>query len=405
MRRAVVDPRFPARLRELRQERGLSLRRLADRVYYSKSLIHELEAGTATPTVDMARRLDQVLEAGGNLAALALPSTASVGSPGEIDDTDDELDAVDLARRVEASDVSTGTLERLERAVDDLATAYATTPPVDLLPRIRRHLGYIRQLVDARTTLQQHRRILVIGGWLSLLGATVHIDLRQQRAAEARLITANEMASHAGNAEIQAWCLETRAWDALTGGDYRRAVELSQRAQAIAPRDGSAHIQSTAQEGRAWARMGERARTRDILDRVTRLVSSLAVPDRPEHHYQYDPDKALAYTATTLAWTGDPAAEEYARAVIRQLEATNNSVARPRRVASARLDLGLALLAADKPDEACAEAMSAITSGRVVPSNWWRATEVVTGVERADIRDAEELRDAYETYRPATRNA
>lgn len=82
------------------------------------------------------------------------------------------------------------------------------------------------------------------------------------------------------------------------------------------------------------------------------------------------------------------------------LETAGKGVPRPRRIASARLDLGLALLAANKPDEASAAATAAITSGRVVPSNWWRATEIVTRVEQWGIPEAAELRDAYETYRP-----
>jgi hypothetical protein len=44
------------------------------------------------------------------------------------------------------------------------------------------------------------------------------------------------------------------------------------------------------------------------------------VPDRPEHHYRYDPAKSDAYTTTTLAWIGDPAAEGYARQVLARLE-------------------------------------------------------------------------------------
>jgi hypothetical protein len=44
--------------------------------------------------------------------------------------------------------------------------------------------------------------------------------------------------------------------------------------------------------------------------------------------------------------------------------------------------------------------MDAVTSGRVVPSNWWRATEVVVGIEQAGVPAAGELREAYEAYRP-----
>jgi transcriptional regulator with XRE-family HTH domain len=391
-RRTIVDPRFGPRLKALLEERDMSYRALAARTYYSKSYLHDLATGKKTPTVESARRIDEATGATGQLAAMVETAPAIFG--------DDELDALELVRRVEASDVSPETLDRLESAVDELAMAYAATPPEELLRRVRRHLSYVGRLLDVRSTLGQQRQLLVAGGWLSLLAATTHIDLRQSAAAAAHLRTAAQLAGHAEHAEIKAWCFETQAWDLLTDGDYRRAVDLARQAQAMAPRGSSAHIQATAQEGRAWARMHQRAQTGGVLDRVARLTSSLAVPERPEHHYRYDPDKALSYTATTLAWAGDPAAEEYARTVIQDLEAEGNGVPRPRRVASARLDLGLALLAAGKQDEAAAEATAAIASGRIVPSNWWRAAEVVTAVERSGIAEAHELREVYQAYQP-----
>lgn len=410
MRRPIVDPRFGPLLRELREKRDLTLRALAKKTLTSKTQIHNYETGQATPSVKTVELLDRVLDAGGQLTALVRLDQADRRGPelsrreprvpASDDGWGDELDAIELARRVDASDVSAETLVRIERAVDDLAIAYATTPPEQLLPRIRRHLGYIARLLDVRATLDQRRRLMVAGGWLSLLGATVHIDLRQTRAAAARLTTADQLAGHAGHDEIRAWCLETQAWDVLIAGDFRRAVELSQQAQAIAPRGSSAHIQAVAQEGRGWARMRKAAETRAALNRVGNLTANLRIPEQPEHHYRYDPAKAVSYTATTLAWVGDPAAEEYARTAIAELEAAHDGARRPRRIASARLDLGLALLAAKKPDEAGAEALAAITSGRVVPSNWWRVAEIVLGVERAGIGETAELRDAFEEYRP-----
>ena len=85
----------------------------------------------------------------------------------------------------------------------------------------------------------------------------------------------------------------------------------------------------------------------------------------------------MAYTATTLAWQGDPAAEGCARA-------------------SATIDLALALLVTDRLDEACDAAMRAISSGRVVPSNYWRAAEVVKAVESRQLPEATVLRAAYD---------
>jgi hypothetical protein len=173
------------------------------------------------------------------------------------------------------------------------------TAPAELLSRVRQHLTYVSQLFDAKKTLHEHRRLLTVGGWLSLLASTCHIDLRQFRAATTWLRTASQLAGHAERCEIAAWCLETEAWQAVTTGDYRHALTLSQGAQRVAPRGSSAYIQATAQEGRIWARLGARSETRDALHRVDRLVEPLPMPAHPEHHYRYDPSKREAYVATT----------------------------------------------------------------------------------------------------------
>jgi hypothetical protein len=59
-----------------------------------------------------------------------------------------------------------------------------------------------------------------------------------------------QLARETGHAEIAAWRLETQAWQAVTEGDYRRAVDISRAAQRVGPKSGSAFIQATAQEGR-----------------------------------------------------------------------------------------------------------------------------------------------------------
>ncbi|MFF3437833.1 hypothetical protein [Streptosporangium sp. NPDC002721] len=307
----------------------------------------------------------------------------------------EEIEALELARRIAASDVGTETLDRLELAVDDLAMAYQATPPAELLERVRRHLSYVSHLVDAKKTFAEHRRLLTAGGWLSLLASTCHIDLRQFEAAGTWLRTTAQLAKHVEHPEIAAWCLETEAWQAVTTGDYRRALTLTQGAQAIAPRTSSAYIQATAQEGRIWARLGSGPETRDALNRVARLVSPLSMPEHPEHHYRYDPSKSEAYVATTLSWLGDPAAEPYARQVLARLESAADGLVRPRRAASARLDLALALLATDQPDEASQLALTTMTSGVLVPSNYWRAREVIGAIETRRMPEAAELREAY----------
>ncbi|GLZ14140.1 hypothetical protein Acsp04_43750 [Actinomadura sp. NBRC 104425] len=333
----------------------------------------------------------------GALAALRSPPTP--GPPAHGTDSDDELEALELARRVAASDVGNETLTALEMTVDDLASAYPRAAPAELLTRIRQHIGYVSRLLRSQMTLVERRRLIVVGGWLSLLAATCDVDLDRRPAAAARLRTAAQLGEHAEHPEIIAWTLETQAWQALTDGDYKAAVTLSQGAQEIAPRGSSAFIQANAQEGRAWARLGAAPETRDALARVERLVAPLPMPDRPEHHYRYDPAKSDAYMATTLSWLGDPAAEHYARGVLARLEQPSAAPARPRRAASARLDLALALLATDQADEAAHLTLEAITSGRLVPSSHWRAAEVINALEARGVPQAADLREAFRELR------
>jgi transcriptional regulator with XRE-family HTH domain len=75
MVRPLLDPRFPARLRELRRARGLSLRELADAAYVGKSTLSQLENGRMNPSVEMAAHLDRALGADGVLAGMVTPGT------------------------------------------------------------------------------------------------------------------------------------------------------------------------------------------------------------------------------------------------------------------------------------------------------------------------------------------
>ncbi|MGH3795415.1 MAG: helix-turn-helix domain-containing protein [Pseudonocardiaceae bacterium] len=397
---------FGGELRQLRERAGISLSELATRVHVHRGYLGHIEQGERWPSRRIVEALDSALNARRMLLDTwsAVEASRSSLARATADPVDPgELEAVELARRVAASDVGAETLARLEAAVDDLATAYPVTAPDELLDRVRVHLGYVSRLTDARATLDERHRLLVVGGWLALLAATLHIDLEQRRPARSWLDTATGLAEQTGHAEIHAWRYETEAWQVLTDGDYRRAVELSQTAQQIAPRGSSAAIQATAQEGRAWARLGETRDTYDAINRVHKLAAPLPRPDRPEHHYRYDPTKAVAYTATTLAWVGDRAAENYAREIIARLHRNGDSGRWPRRVAAANIDLALALLTTDHLDEAAARTLAAMNSGMVVPSNHWRALEVVHAIENRQLPEGRDLRDAYEQMRRTAR--
>lgn len=90
---------------------------------------------------------------------------------------------------------------------------------------------------------------------------------------------------------------------------------------------------------------------------------------------------------------------DYAREVINRLSPGDPHDGRPRRLATARLDLALALIRRGDVEEATQSALTAVLSGRVVPSNWWRVREVVRAAEALGTRKALPLREAYEDLR------
>ncbi|AUS78096.1 XRE family transcriptional regulator [Actinoalloteichus sp. AHMU CJ021] len=386
-------PDFGRMLRRLRQERGWTQTELARRVHVGQSALSRYESGRSQPSPDVVEALAEVLGDALRTAAPAMALNQVDGGAG------DALAAIELARRVEASDVGDSTLQQLEEGFDQMAIAYSSAAPSLLLPQVTSHLGYVSELLDGpKLSLSAHRRLVVAGAWYSLLAATIHIDLNQHDAATARLRAAASLARHAGHDEIRAWAAETEAWRQLTAGQLRRAYDLTKAARYLAPVGSSIHVQATAQQGRVLARLGDSESTYHAVDSVNSLAADLPTldADEREHHYRYDGTKRRAYTATTLSWLGDPAAAGHAEHVIDQLTPKAGESGRwPRRLASAYLDLALVQVKTGEVDSAADSALTAMRTGSVVPSNFWRAAEVVRAAEARRMPQARELQAAY----------
>lgn len=363
---------------------GYSLRAACRAMFRDPAYPSRVMAGKQPPSADLAADLDRLLGTAKFTAALSKPQARP---------DSDSIAALEFVRLATASEVGSDTLDLLEQRFNGLAIEYQRTRPTELLAEVRGHLSYLAGLLGKRTTLSEHRRLLDLGGWYSLLAATLNIDLKNSLTATAQLNTAASLAREAGNRTVAAWCLETEAWSALTAGDYPRALEHSLAAQEAALEGSSALIQATAQEGRARARLGDRKATLAVVNRVQDLAR--IDPDQPKHHYRYDPSKAMSYTATTLAWVGDAAAERVAREVIATYPA-EEPTRWPRRLATAQIDLALALLSTGGLDEAADVTLKALLSGRVVPSSRWRAAEVIEAVEDAGLSAAADLREVFQ---------
>lgn len=364
---------FAAELARRRADAGLSLANVADRAHINRGYLHNVEHSRRWPTEAVARALDTALDAGGTL--LATWQAADQVPRARIDDGQ-PTELLELAARAQASDVSQTTLELLDTSVDTLARSYTRQRPEDLLLSVRTSARQINRLLEGRATLDQRRRLLMTAAWLALLAATLHVDLGQRGAATFARNVAGSLGHETEHDELGAWAVEIDTWTALVDQDWIRAAKLACAGEALAPSGSSAAVQLAAQSARAAARLGDGPEVRAALRRCVAALDRQS-QDRPhDHHFYFDGSKLDLYTGTTLAWIGDPAAETYARHVTAQYE-TGDQI---RRLVTARLDLGLVLARLRRPDEAAAIGVLILESDDLVPSNAWRADELIAAV-------------------------
>jgi transcriptional regulator with XRE-family HTH domain len=262
-------------LRRLRNFNGLTQAGLGRRTGYHGSYIGAVERSAIRPSRELVERCDEALQADGVLLMLwplvdpeaslaatdgdepalevAVPASRS-GPHGAV------FEAVEVARRAEASELGQGTLAGVERTVARLRDAAPGTPPGELIPAVLAQLGYVGRLLERRPTLAQHRRLLVAAGWLSVLVAQLSFETGDREAAEASRDAAFRLARQAGHAELAAWSVEALALWALAEGRFTDACELARSGQDLAPPASAAAVQLALDEAQAWASLGDQGR-------------------------------------------------------------------------------------------------------------------------------------------------
>jgi transcriptional regulator with XRE-family HTH domain len=392
------------RIRQLRLRRAATMtqRELADRAGVSVDLVSKLEQGVKqTASLASLGRIAAALavDVAVLLSRPSVPSAADASTAGPPPregplDLDAGVDAVEVARLAERSDIGPDTLDTVDVIVDRLCRDYSREPAAWLLPKVDDRLRRVLRLLDGHTRLDEHRRLLVATGWLETLRATVAFDLRDRAAAEASRSVALRLGVHAGHPEIVAWTFELQAWWALVERQFRAAVDHSRQGQDAAPRRSSIMVQCAVQEARAWARIGDRHATTSALARASVALAALPIPDHPEHHMVFDGGKLLFYKGTCYAWLGMPdAAEEHAREVIRQC----GDGRWPTRLANAHVDLGLALAHRGEVDGAVEAGQRALAVRDKPPTaTLWRAMDLDLALR--PYRDVALVRDWNELY-------
>ncbi|MFH0178293.1 tetratricopeptide repeat protein [Streptomyces cacaoi] len=273
-------------------------------------------------------------------------------------------DIAEMLRRTEMSSINSAALESIEQGIDQLARAYPYADADDLHERTRNGLQYVTKQLEGRTTLRQHRELLVDTGWLFLLNACVQYDRGQRQAANLSKAAALRIGQEASHGEIMAWAWEIEAWFALTQSRWQDMLEAVE-AGHVADQTHSVGVQLYAHKARAAARMGDGRLVRDSLDAGRARLDRLPRPDHPEHHFIIDPDKWDFYEMDAYRLLGDDErAAAHARSVIRISTGPDGTEISPMRAAEARLTLGVAAARTGDIEEAIGMGTTALEADR-----------------------------------------
>lgn len=274
------------------------------------------------------------------------------------------MDTVDIVARLRASDVDTATLDALRITADRLCCEYAYMPADQLLLEGKAWLARVVGLQHQRMSLAQHREIIALAGKLSLLVGCVEYDSGRPRDAEATRQAALMLGQEAGEASVQGWAHEMRAWFSLTRGDYRGVIAAAEAGIAAAPNE-SVAAQLYAQQAKAWARLGDRSQTEVALDKGRQLLEELPYPENIEDHFVVDPAKYDFYRMDALRRVGENRlAEQLANEVIRAGTDFDGTERAPMRIAEARFTLGVVAAREGDLDTALAFGEKALAGAR-----------------------------------------
>lgn len=287
-----IDPRFGKRMLELLKERGLSYRDLAKETYYAKSHLHGLAHGLRAPSPECAARLDDALDAGGELVLLACPTPG--GQPSAIvpfdvgaaaSDTGDVLRRTMLAAlaglgvgqaadRLGLSTLLTALSDRQPdaRGVDDWHEAvweyghtYLTASRPELLADLAADLATLTAVMDRSADPTALAGLNEAAGQLAGLVAMVSTDLGYTREARHAWRLARGFADEGGSASARMW---VRGQEAVLGLYSRRplplVLDLADRGLAMAGATRAAGV-ATLGSARAQA-LAQLGRERDALE-------------------------------------------------------------------------------------------------------------------------------------------
>ncbi|MFF0146981.1 helix-turn-helix transcriptional regulator [Amycolatopsis sulphurea] len=259
---------------------------------------------------------------------------------------DDARDAARFARQVDASRVSSTTLERITIEIRRFASDYVSQPLSELFVDIRELRAEVFRLVQGNRSPVQMRELYLSASRLSGLQAHICLDLGHYRAAQTQAHTSFICAELAGHNGMLAWVHGLQSLIAFWDGQLLDAVEFA-RDGARYCSHGSIAARLPSLEARASASRGDKRSALAALTRA-RQARTFAGTEDDVGVFTFPEAKQAVYAGTTLLTVGDedsiPNAVQESSHALSLYEAATPADRSSGDILAARLDIGRAYL-------------------------------------------------------------
>lgn len=318
---------FGIELRRLRLAAGLSLREFARLVHYDAGYLSRIENGLKTPSVELVRSCDSLLDGRGQLTALAstapaapwqphehLPCSATTGVEEIVRMAAERARGFGLAAQATSAEV----VGLIYDEVRDLAQEYPRRPITELLGRLVEVQDVAFQVLEDRARPADARQLYLLAGVASGMIAKASHDLAQSHAAMTQSRTALVCAEQSGHLGLQAWIRGLQALIAYWAGRPAEAVRHCQAGTGLSVNTTSIWLPIS--EARGWAARGNDAEALAAIQRAE-AAADHAQPDDLDAlggMGTFGRTRMQYYAADALAWLAAEAdaAEVYAERAV-----------------------------------------------------------------------------------------
>ncbi|WP_141579641.1 helix-turn-helix transcriptional regulator [Actinomadura sp. WMMA1423] len=289
---------FGERFRALMAERRVSQRRLADLVPCNDGYLSRVARGERVPSGRIAERLDELLDAGGQLAALRDPSPwRTLNGAVSLDDRERLALAAKRPARLD-----TATLDTLSAVLAGQRRLEDTIGPAALLSPVTGQLDVLTSMLRDAPAPMRDRFGRLVAEW-SVFAGWLNAALRRDAQAVALFDRGAELADEFEDGTIAALAVSFAGYVARQQGRPRAVVRASAAALATPGAHPAQRVFDRLQSARAHAALGYTDQARRILHDAADHADD--VTDPPPPIYWYSPPFFRLVIGITLSSLGD----------------------------------------------------------------------------------------------------